>query len=149
MSGIGAFLRDRRVALGLSQEALAEAVGVSARSINRWEQGRALPQPEVRRRLAEVLGIDVAEFTVAVRAGGVDGSLEAPAVWHVPLRRNSFFTGRDVLLQELHAALHPDGSAPRVQALTGLAGVGKTQAALEYAFRYASAYQAVFWVSSD
>src|SRR5262245_8790315 len=105
MSGIGAFLRDRRVALGLSQEALAEAAGVSARSINRWEQGRALPQPDVRRRLAEVLGIDVAEFTAAGRSGAGDGSPEPLAVWHVPLRRNAFFTGRDGLLWELHAAV--------------------------------------------
>ena len=78
MSGIGAFLRDRRVALGLSQEALAEAAGVSARSINRWEQGRALPQPDVRRRLAEVLGIDVAEFTAAGRSGP---ATEARSPW--------------------------------------------------------------------
>jgi transcriptional regulator with XRE-family HTH domain len=104
MSSIGMFLRDRRIALGLSQEALAEAAGVSARSINRWEQGRALPQPEVRRRLAEVLGIDVAAFAVAVRSTAVDGTAEFPTVWHVPLRRNPFFTGRDVLLQELHSA---------------------------------------------
>jgi tetratricopeptide (TPR) repeat protein/transcriptional regulator with XRE-family HTH domain len=149
MSGIGMVLRNRRIALGLSQEALAEAAGVSARSINRWEQGRALPQPEVRRRLAEVLGIDVAEFTLAVRSDAIDRSLELPAVWHVHMRRNPFFTGRDVLLQELLAALRPDGSAPRVQALTGLAGIGKTQAALEYAYRYASTFQAIFWVSAD
>jgi tetratricopeptide (TPR) repeat protein/transcriptional regulator with XRE-family HTH domain len=128
---------------------LAEAVGVSARSINRWEQGRALPQPEVRRRLADVLGIDVAELTAAAYSDATDGSPEPPAVWHVPLRRNSFFTGRDALLQELHAALQPDGSTPRVQALTGLAGIGKTQAALEYAYRYGSTYEAVLWVSAD
>src|SRR5262249_14203228 len=91
----------------------------------------------------------VAEFTAAGRSVAGDGGPEPLAVWHVPLRRNAFFTGRDALLQELHAALRPDGSAPRVQALTGLAGVGKTQAALEYAYRYASAYQAVFWVSAD
>jgi transcriptional regulator with XRE-family HTH domain len=149
MSGIGTFLRDRRTALGLSQEALAEAAGVSVRSINRWEQERALPQPDVRRRLAEVLGIEVAELTGAVRSDASDVKLESPVVWHVPLRRNAFFTGRDGLLQELHAALRPDRSDPRVQALTGLAGIGKTQAALEYAYRFASAYQAVFWVSAD
>jgi tetratricopeptide (TPR) repeat protein/transcriptional regulator with XRE-family HTH domain len=149
MSGIGALLRNRRIALGLSQEALAEAAGVSVRSINRWEQEHALPQPDVRRRLAEVLGFEVADFTGAARSEASDRGLESPAVWHVPLRRNAFFTGRDGLLQELHAALRPDGSVPRVQALTGLPGIGKTQAALEYAYRFASAYQAVFWVSAD
>src|SRR5215469_11625490 len=122
---MGALLRDRRRALGLSQEALGEASGVSARSINRWEQGRALPQPEARRRLAEVLGIDVARLTGAARYGDADESLASPTVWQVPVLRNSFFTGREALLQELRVALSPDGSVPRVHALTGLAGVGK------------------------
>ncbi len=149
MNEIGAVLRSRRVALGLSQEALAEAVGVSARSVNRWEQGRALPQIEVRRKLAEVLGIALAEFTAVASASSGDGGPELPAVWQVPLRRNAFFTGREALLRELHAALRPEGPAPRIQALTGLAGIGKTQTALEYAYRYAGAYQAVFWVSAD
>src|SRR5262249_53195776 len=134
---------------GLSQEALAEAAGVSARSINRWEQGRALPQPEVRRRLAEVLGIDVVEFTLGVRSGASDESPELPAVWHVPLRRNPFFTGRDVLLQARRAARPRDGSAPRARALPGFPGIGKPRAAFESASRYAGAYQAVFGVSAD
>jgi transcriptional regulator with XRE-family HTH domain/tetratricopeptide (TPR) repeat protein len=146
---MASLLRERRVALGFSQESLAEATGVSARSISRWEQGRAVPQPEVRRRLAEVLGSDVTEFSRAARSPASDDSQQTPTVWHVPIRRNSFFTGREALLQELHAALQPDGPAPRVQALTGLAGIGKTQAALEYAYRFANSYRAVVWVSAD
>lgn len=145
VSSIGRLLYERRVSLGLSQEGLAEAAGVSARSINRWEQGRAVPQPDARRRLAGVLGIDVADLTGAPGSG----TLEQPSVWHVPMRRNAFFTGREALLEQLHAALRPDGSAPCVQALTGLAGIGKTQAALEYAYRFASTYRAVFWVPAD
>jgi tetratricopeptide (TPR) repeat protein/DNA-binding XRE family transcriptional regulator len=149
MNAIGATLRNRRVALGLSQEALAEKAGVSARSVNRWEQGRALPQHEVCRRLAEILQIDLGELVATARFGRGPGSQQLPSVWHVPLRRNLFFTGRDALLEDLHAALQPTDSALRIQALTGLAGIGKTQTALEYACRFAQAYQAVFWVSAD
>jgi transcriptional regulator with XRE-family HTH domain/tetratricopeptide (TPR) repeat protein len=149
MSAIGTRLRNRRVALGLSQEALAEAAGVSTRSINRWEQGRALPQPDVRRRLAEILSIEVAEIVGEAGYAHAVPAAELPAIWHVPLRRNPFFTGREALLEALHAALLPGGSAPRVHALTGLAGIGKTQAALEYAYRYAGSYHAVYWISAD
>jgi transcriptional regulator with XRE-family HTH domain/tetratricopeptide (TPR) repeat protein len=149
MSAIAAILRNRRIALGLSQEALAERAGVSARSVNRWEQGRALPQHEVCRRLEEILQINVRGLAAAERYGNAAESREPGGVWHVPLRRNPFFTGREALLEDLHAALRPTDPAPQVQALTGLAGIGKTQTALEYACRYASAYQAVLWVSAD
>jgi len=58
MRSLGQALRERRVQLGLSQEALAEAVGVSPRSVTRWEQGRAVPHPDYRRRLARLIGLD-------------------------------------------------------------------------------------------
>lgn len=69
--------------------------------------------------------------------------------WKVPYLRNAFFTGRDSLLEQLHAAFHAGRTAIFVQTLNGLGGIGKTQAALEYAYRYASSYQAIFWVAAD
>jgi hypothetical protein len=53
--------------------------------------------------------------------------------------RNLVFTGRQELLERLHASLRPGGAAAVVQAhaLHGLGGVGKTQLALEYAHRHA------------
>ena len=47
----GERLRDHRLRLGLSQEALASAIGASDRSIHRWEQNLALPQEHSRSRL--------------------------------------------------------------------------------------------------
>jgi DNA-binding transcriptional regulator YiaG len=37
-------LREQRVHLGISQEALAEDLSVSVRSIRQWEQDQAVPQ---------------------------------------------------------------------------------------------------------
>src|SRR5579859_3300724 len=142
MTTVRGLLRERRAALGLSQEALAEAIGVSSRSVNRWEQGGAVPHPDYRRRLAHVLGIDPAELAQP-------SPPDHARPWHVPMRRNPFFTGRDALLAHLHAALGSTGAASHLQALSGLAGIGKTQAALEYAWRYAETYQAVFWLPAD
>ncbi|HJT57587.1 MAG TPA: TIR domain-containing protein [Ktedonobacteraceae bacterium] len=74
-----------------------------------------------------------------------------PEVWNVPRRHVPYFTGRDHLLQQLFQSFAEEGSAgmARPQALVGLGGLGKTQMAAEYAFRYRGAYQAVLWVRAE
>jgi tetratricopeptide (TPR) repeat protein len=72
------------------------------------------------------------------------GSPAAPT-WHVPFRRNVSFTGRKGLLDELHRALHRGAAV----ALTGLGGIGKTQLALEYAYRHRDEYRVVWWVRAE
>jgi len=69
----------------------------------------------------------------------------------VPQARNPFFTGRDETLRALRAALVGDGAAALTQprALSGLGGVGKTQTAVEYAYRHRQDYQAVLWAQAD
>jgi tetratricopeptide (TPR) repeat protein len=67
----------------------------------------------------------------------------------VPYLRNAFFTGRSSVLEQLHEAFLARNSGIFVQALNGLGGIGKTQIALEYTYRYAETYQAIFWVAAD
>ena len=77
------------------------------------------------------------------------GSL--PPIWNVPFARNPFFTGRDDLLERLHTQLYTTQAAAlsQPQAINGLGGIGKTQLALEYSYRYRSEYQTVFWARAD
>ena len=74
-----------------------------------------------------------------------------PSIWNVPYRRNPFFTGREDVLNNLHEALTAGKTAAltQSQAIIGLGGIGKTQTAVEYAYRYGSEYQAVLWVKAD
>jgi tetratricopeptide (TPR) repeat protein len=75
---------------------------------------------------------------------------EALRIWSgVPLR-NSSFTGREVLLSTLRKALDRQSKASVLpHALHGLGGVGKTQLAVEFAYRYAERYDVVWWIPAE
>ncbi len=74
-----------------------------------------------------------------------------PAIWNIPYPRNSYFTGREDLLTRLAASLRAGQTVgiSQPQAISGLGGVGKTQIALEYAYRYYQDYDAVLWTRAD
>ncbi len=72
-----------------------------------------------------------------------------PPIWNVPLNRNPNFTGRQALLDDLRTALMSGEPAALTQAISGLGGVGKTQLALEYAYRHAAEYDLVWWVLAE
>ena len=61
---------------GLSQERLAEAVGVSRQTVSKWERGAAEPELEKLRALAEVFGVSLDSL-----AGGAE---DAPAARGAP-----------------------------------------------------------------
>ena len=68
---------------------------------------------------------------------------------NLPFERNPFFTGREKILEDLHSALAKKGATALAQAISGLGGLGKTQTAIEYAYRYRDDYTYVFWVRAD
>ncbi|HEV7920271.1 MAG TPA: FxSxx-COOH system tetratricopeptide repeat protein [Thermoanaerobaculia bacterium] len=63
------------------------------------------------------------------------------AIHNLPLRRNRHFIGRDALLATIH-------EQRGLVALHGLGGIGKTQIALEYAYRYGDQYDLIWWIDS-
>lgn len=69
-----------------------------------------------------------------------------PKIDRVPAR-NARFTGRENDLQELRGQLRSHGrSVVLPVTLQGLGGVGKTQIALEYAHRFRTDYDLVWWL---
>ncbi len=74
----------------------------------------------------------------------------------LPFRRNHIFTGRLTPLQQLLQTLLPPSPTPQVsnspclitQAVQGMGGIGKTQLAVEFAYRYGGRFEGVHWINA-
>ena len=63
-----------------------------------------------------------------------------------PPPRNKDFLGRDSDLGRLHHTLSSPGTSSIV---SGSGGMGKTDVAIEYTYRYEKAYSHIFWISAE
>ena len=59
---IGTFLQALRKEKGLTQEMLAEQVGVSRRTVSRWETGSNMPDLDVLVELSDFYAVDLREI---------------------------------------------------------------------------------------
>ena len=59
---IGRFIKSLRQEKGLTQEQLAEVLGVTNRSVSRWENGNNLPDLSVLLELAKYFEVDVGDI---------------------------------------------------------------------------------------
>ena len=163
-------LRQQRIARNWRLQDLADQVQVSLVTVQRWERGIQQPSAYYRIRLCALFGLSAYELGLLDEATPSPTPVsDTPSVpdtpaplpdrqvqhpessaahetpWNVPFARNPFFTGRSQVLERLQEQL---GQRRRV-ALSGLGGMGKTQTAIEYAYRYREAYRAVFWVRAE
>ena len=61
----------------LTQQGLADALGVSLTAVQRWEMGHTTPRAATRRKLVEVLGISPDEFFAALEDRESEGKAAA------------------------------------------------------------------------
>lgn len=137
-----------------SQQEVANRLGTTRVNISRWEQGQTTPGPYFRTRLSALFGKQPEELGLQVDLEGEkkqSTSDQRLPLWYVPHQRNAFFTGREDELHQLHTALRRESSGMLSQSclLSGLGGIGKTQTALEYVYRYANDYTAIFWMNAE
>ena len=72
-----------------------------------------------------------------------------PQVWGGVPPRNKHFTGREDILAQVQRTLGQHSQSALVpQALHGLGGIGKSQLAVEFAYRYQDEYQLVWWIQA-
>jgi tetratricopeptide (TPR) repeat protein/transcriptional regulator with XRE-family HTH domain len=137
-------LAERRKAVGLTQEQLAEQLGVERTTVVRWERGQTQPLPWLRPKLAQALGVSADRVEELLAAGSAPASPEgraAAAPRQLPAAVADF-TGRAAELQALTRMLDQAGpGAPGtvvISAIGGTAGVGKTALALHWAHHVAA-----------
>jgi tetratricopeptide (TPR) repeat protein len=109
-----------------------------------------VPDGEASERLRRLLGLTARPVADPFTAGDAAARLRYPGtepqVFESPAR-NARFTGREADLVRLRELLREAGAGTVVRvALQGLGGIGKTQVALEYAHRFKTDYDLVWWL---
>lgn len=59
---IGGFLKELRKEIGITQEQLAEKLGVSGRTVSRWENGNNMPDISLLTDIAELYDVSIPEI---------------------------------------------------------------------------------------
>ena len=67
---IGIFLKELRNKKGMTQEQLGEMVGVSNKTISRWETGNYMPPVDCLNMLSDIYNISINEILAGERASG-------------------------------------------------------------------------------
>ena len=139
--------RARIARLGWTQKKVAEKLGIGERTYQGWEGGENIPSNEMLQRIASLFELNDAEADALYRAA----SQVVPEIQNFPFPQNSFFTGRKMYLERLGHYLQQKDSIAVAQpvSISGLGGIGKTQLALEYAYRsFPEVYRTILWVNA-
>ncbi len=64
---------------------------------------------------------------------------------NVPFNKNNNFIGRNKDIDKIKNGLDKNN----IQTIVGMAGVGKSQLAIEYIYKFKSEYDVIFWINAD
>jgi len=153
-------LKRERDLRNWTQQYVGEKVDVDSKVVSTWERGVKFPSTLHRQKLCELFGKSPVELGLypeeaensnnqQINRPLHERELPFPPIWNVPYDQNPVFTGREHVLQQLHASLITSEAAALTQAISGLGGIGKTQIAVEYCYRHRGEYQAVLWATAD
>lgn len=67
---IGSFLKELRRDTGITQEQFAEKLGVSSRTISRWETGSNMPDLDILIQIADYYEVEIRELLDGERRSG-------------------------------------------------------------------------------
>jgi tetratricopeptide (TPR) repeat protein len=157
----GRRVREARIQHGLTQVELADLLGISRKTVQRWENSPQMPRPYLIPKLETALGLlfderdqELSDLAAIKTTSGEAYKEEPSPPLRLPLStlppHNPYFTGREEYLARLSEALDTGQPAALTQprAISGLGGIGKTQIALAYAYRYRNRYPVRLWINA-
>lgn len=65
-------IRSLRKGAGMTQEELADKLGVAVNTVSRWEKGKYIPSPKYIKQMAEMFGANGADIFLASYTTKVD-----------------------------------------------------------------------------
>lgn len=74
VNSLGQFISLRRKHMRLTQEELAEKVGVSKSAIAKWETDGGLPDRDNLRRIADIMNVSVGDLHRVIEGGDIGKS---------------------------------------------------------------------------
>src|SRR6266566_544410 len=131
-------LKAERKRRGWSQTKIAEALGVTTRTVSRWELGLTVPYPYYREQLCALFGKDARELGLLSDIDENDtveqAPLVQPATADIPGTLSSInsLLGREGLFMQVKERLFAENHVA-LAALGGLPGIGKTALAVALA----------------
>src|SRR5712692_5670422 len=148
-ASFGTLLRQHRLTLGLTQDALAERAGLSAHGIQKLERGTTQPYRDTAERLSRALHLteqDAARFKAAVRPIRRHERTQLTANHNSP-RHNlpvptTTFVPRSGELERVMQRLR----VSRLLTITGAGGCGKTRLATEVAAQLVGDFADGVWL---
>ena len=95
---IGTLLRELRLEAGITQEDLANEIGVSNRSVSRWERGTTMPDFDLLIEMAKRYDISVDEILAGERRAEMERQTEETLYRIADYTNNE----RDVITKRMH-----------------------------------------------
>ena len=80
---IGKYIAEKRKGLGLTQRQVAEQLGMSDKSVSKWERGAGCPDIALLRTLCDYFGVDMEKM--------LDGELEANDFTGGNMKKSKFY----------------------------------------------------------
>jgi tetratricopeptide (TPR) repeat protein/transcriptional regulator with XRE-family HTH domain len=147
------YLRHHRILRNWRQGDVARQLDIPLSTLQRWERGVHHPSAYYRAKLCTLFDLSPQELGLVEEAQPPQEETDEkpqppepvpePALWTVPHTRNPHFTGRESYLEQIihlfsqtaRELLTDQVRVPQAYVLKGLGGIGKTQIAVEYAYR--------------
>ncbi len=94
---VGSFLKELRVEKSITQAELAERLGVSNRSVSRWENGTTMPDFDLLMEMAQYYNVEVGEILSGSRQTSDNAEKPEELMLHIAQYNNeekNFFSRR-------------------------------------------------------